>query len=218
MGKQLVLCKNSSKQSASRKIKTFFGSTGDTYKGPRKFRNCKGIQDTLRKKPNTGESSLHASHGSGTSNPNTSGDREHVEKGSHTADGHHAGEFVRNNFLIGKRNRENEPVVNLRYQMPAFQNGSFVLPLRITTGGRLHVQTGYERCLFFSSSASLIKELYSIFMVRESLRVPLFMLPLGNSSKNPHKIAKIPMSILRRINNRKVIHLDDMLIMGQPME
>ena len=61
----------------------------------------------------------------------------------------------------------------------AFHNGRFVLPLRITTRGKLHVQAGYERCLFFSSTASVIKELCSLFMIRESLRVPLFMIRLG---------------------------------------
>ena len=43
---------------------------------------------------------------------------------------------------------------------------------------------------FFSSTTSLIKETSSVFLVRESLRVPLLMLWLGTSSKNIQKIAK----------------------------
>ena len=58
---------------------------GDTYKGSKNFSNCKGIQDTFSKKSYTGESSPDATHGLGTSRSNTSGDREHVEGGSHTA-------------------------------------------------------------------------------------------------------------------------------------
>ena len=85
MGKMLVLSKNSSKLATSRKIKSFFGSIGDTYKGSRNFRTCKGFQDIISKKSNTEESSPDATHESGTSSPNTSGDREHVEEGSHTA-------------------------------------------------------------------------------------------------------------------------------------
>ena len=84
MGKKLVLCKKSSKLATSRKVKIFFGSMGDTYKGSRNFRNCKGVQYTFSKKSNTRESPLSATHGSGTSRSNTSGDREHVEEGSHT--------------------------------------------------------------------------------------------------------------------------------------
>ena len=64
-GKKLFLWKKSSKLATSRKGRTFFGSMQDTYKGFRNFRNCKGIQDTLSKKSNTGESSPDATHGSG---------------------------------------------------------------------------------------------------------------------------------------------------------
>ena len=46
------------------------------------------------------------------------------------------------------------------------------------------MQAGYERCLFFSSTASVIKELCLVFMVRESLRVPVLMFRLGTSSQN----------------------------------
>ena len=74
--------------------------------------------------------------------------------------------------------------------MSAFQNGRFGLPPQITARRRLQVQARYERCLFFSSTASVIKELCSIFMVRESLWVPLLMFQLGTSSQNLHKIAK----------------------------
>ena len=52
------------------------------------------------------------------------------------------------------------------------------------------MHAGYERCLFFSSTASLIKELYSVFMVRESLRVPLLMFRLLTSSNNRLKTAE----------------------------
>ena len=83
MGKMLVLCKNSSKLATSRKVKAFFGSMEDTYNGCRNFRNCKGVQNNFSKKLNIGESSPDTTHGSGSFN--TSGDREHIEKGSHTA-------------------------------------------------------------------------------------------------------------------------------------
>ena len=41
---------------------------------------------------------------------------------------------------------------------------------------------------------------------------------LGTAPRILTKLLKIPMSILRRINNRKGIHLDYMLIMGETME
>ena len=104
------------------------------------------------------------------------------------------------------------------YSISAFQKWRFVLPPRITIGGRLHVQAGYERCLFFSPTASLIKQLCAVFMVRESLWVSLFMLRLRTSYKNLHKFVKNTNLILRRINIQTVINLDDMLIMSRTME
>ena len=52
------------------------------------------------------------------------------------------------------------------------------------------MQAGYKRCLFFSCTASVIKKLCSVFMVREYLRVPLLMFWLGTKSKNLHKIVE----------------------------
>ena len=93
MGKKFVFCKKSSKLATSRKVKTFFGSMGDTYKGFRNFGNCKGAQDTFSKTSYTGESFPDTIHGSGTSRSNTSGDREHVEEGSDTANSIRLGSF-----------------------------------------------------------------------------------------------------------------------------
>ena len=68
----------------------------------------------------------------------------------------------------GKSTCDKLKILRPVHSIPAFQNGRFVLPPRITARGRLHVQAGYERCLFFSSTASAIKELCLVFMVRES--------------------------------------------------
>ena len=196
MGKKLVLCKKSSKLATIRKVKIFFGSMGDTYKRSRNFRNCKGVHGTFSKKSNTGESSPDATHGSGTSRSNTSGDREHVEEGGHTTN-RASGWVVFKQYFLGwgkrwvKSTCGELKVLKLVHFMSTFQNVRFVLRPRITAEGRLHVQAGYERCLFFNSIASLIKELCLLFMVRESLRVPLLMFRLGTRiSQNLHKIAK----------------------------
>ena len=90
--------------------------------------------------------------------------------------------------------------------------------MRLTSGGRLHVQAKYKRWLFFSFTALVIKELCSVFMVRESLKVPLLIFRLRTSSRVFTKLLKTPMSALRRTNIRIVMHLDDMFIMGQIME
>ena len=93
-----------------------------------------------------------------------------LKKGAIQQTEHQAEEFLSKIFLVGKRDGGNRPVVNLRYLnqfIPYWHFKRFVLPPRITARGRLHEQAGYERCLFFSSAASAIKELPLVFMVRE---------------------------------------------------
>ena len=70
----------------------------DTDKVPRSFNNFK--------KFNTGESFPDATNGSGANSSNTSGNREHVEQGSHTAKTESGWGFFKQYF---------QPVVNLRY-------------------------------------------------------------------------------------------------------
>ena len=126
------------------------------------------VQDFFSKKSNTGQCSPDATHGSGTSRSNTSGDREHIEEGGHTAN-RASGWGVFKQYFLCREKRWGKPACGeLKIPKPVhsistFQNGRFVLPPRITAGGRLHVQAGFERCLFFSSTASIIKELCSVF-------------------------------------------------------
>ena len=88
----------------------------------------------------------------------------------------------------------------------------------MTTGGRLHVQAGYERCLFFSSTASVIKELCFVLWSGNLYEFLCLCFGLGPTSRIFKKLLKIPMSVLRRINIRIVIYLDYMFIMGQKMQ
>ena len=77
---------------------------------------------------------------------------------------------------------------------------------------KLDVKDAY----FFSSTASVIKKICSVFMVREPLLVTLLM--WGPVLRIFIKLLKKPMPVLRRINIWIIIYLDDMLIMGQTME
>ena len=106
MGKKLVLCKNNSKRATSRNFKAFFRSMGDTYKGPRNFRNCKGVQDIFSKKSKTEKSSTDATHAH-------MGHEQAVliqveienmlKKGAMQQPEHQAGRFLSNILLVGKK-------------------------------------------------------------------------------------------------------------------
>ena len=58
MGKKLVFCKNTSKLATSKKVKIFFGSVGDTYKGLGNFRNL-GFKILFLKNPTRREFPRH---------------------------------------------------------------------------------------------------------------------------------------------------------------
>ena len=49
----------------------------------------------------------------------------------------------------------------------ALQIERLVLFERNVAEGRFHVQTGHEGCIFFSTTSSILKKIYQIFMVRE---------------------------------------------------
>ena len=55
----------------------------------------------------------------------------------------------------------------------ALQIERLVLFERNVAEGRFHVQIGHEGCIFFSTTSSILKKIYQIFMVREPLQVPL---------------------------------------------
>ena len=223
MGKKLVLCNKSFKLATSKKVKTFFGSMGDSFKGSRNFRNFKGIQDTFSKESNTGESSPDATHGSGTSRSNTSGDRGHVEEESHIQQTEHqAGEFLSNISLVSKREGGNRPVVNLRYlnQFILYQHfkmeGLFCLREILQEGDymcKMDMKDAYFSILLHQSSRNYVRfswsgNIYEFFFLR---------LGLGLVPRIFTKMLKIPVSVLRRINIRMVIHLNNMLVMSQTM-
>ena len=198
MGKKLVLCKKSSKLAT--KVKIFFGSMGNTYKGSRNFRICKGVPENFSKKSNTGDSSPGATHGSGASRSNTSGDREHVEEGSHTANRASDWGVFQQYFLgwekrLGKSTCSELKILKPVHSISAFQNvrlfrlrellqeGDYMCKLDMKNP--LHQSSrNYVR---FSWSGNLYEFLCLCFS-------------LGPAPRIFTKLLKIPVSVLRRIN------------------
>ena len=55
-------------------------------------------------------------------------------------------------------------------------------------------------------------------MVREALQIPLSVFWLRTSPNNFYKILKVPISLIRRLNIKIVIYLDDMLLLGRSIK
>ena len=55
-------------------------------------------------------------------------------------------------------------------------------------------------------------------MVREALQISLSVFWLRTSPNNFYKTLKVPISLIRRLNIKIVIYLDDMLLLGRSIK
>ena len=133
----------------------------------------------------TQESFPDATYGPGANSSNTSGNREHVEQGSHRANRESGWGFFKQYF---------RPVVNLRYinQFIPYQHfkmkGLFCLR-ELLQGDYTRASWIWKMLIFQFHRISHEGTMFG-FMVWESLWVPLLMFRLGTSSQNFHKIAE----------------------------
>ena len=70
------------------------------------------------------------------------------------------------------------------YTLPALQDEKFVMSSKHSREGRLHVPTGFQGCILFSSIKSCIQNICLVSLVREILKVSLPLLWTRSSTKN----------------------------------
>ena len=114
----------------------------------------------------------------------------------------------------GYKSKNSESV----YTLYALQNGKFADFKICDEGKRLHVQNRFEGQLFYSTSRQIMSSSSEVFMGRESLQISVSLFGLGPAPRVFTKILKVPISLLRRLNIRILIYLDDMLLMSQSIE
>ena len=106
---------------------------------------------------------------------------------------------------------------SIKFIHPLFslQNGRFASVEGSSERERFYVQGGPERCLLLRSCAQESSKISSISMEVKYLQVPVSMFRSGSSTRIFTKLLKIPIAVLRRIQIRIIIYLDDMLLMSQ---
>ena len=76
------------------------------------------------------------------------------------------------------------------YTLPILQYGGLALFSKHSKEGRLYVQNGLERCIFFSSVKSCIQNICAVPLVREGLQVSSLLLWTRPGTKNFYKITQ----------------------------
>ena len=119
-----------------------------------------------------------------------------LEQGSHCRDHKPLGRGVyQQPFFVREKGWE-EPTSNKLETpksvptLPALLDGGFALSSKHSKEGRLHVKTGFEGCILFSSIKSCIQKICAVSLVREALRVPLPLFWTTLSIKDFYKITQ----------------------------
>lgn len=130
------------------------------------------------------------------------------------------GEFLSGLFLVPQKEQTSDKFKKCQciYSLRAFQNGRFTSCEGNVATKQLHVQNRSERCIFQYSIVSRVKEIRSVSLARKHVRVPMPLFRLRTCSSNIYTLLRIPIAILRRINIRIIVYLDDMLLINQTVE
>ena len=130
------------------------------------------------------------------------------------------GQFLSNLFLVAKKDGGTDPCNKLKksesiHSLSSLQNGRLAFAEGNAERERLHVQDRHEGCLVLCSTASKILEVHPVLLERSVTQIPVSIFWPGTGSTIFTKLLKIPIAILRRINIRITVYLDDMLLMSQ---
>ena len=138
-------------------MKTLHRDMENTEKGFGNFRTCGGRQNTFQQESSPAKNHRNTSHESRPKTPGTSGNRQHVGEGSHVPN-QSSKRGIFEQCVLSREEGRGKPSCNQLkafesiHTISALQNGMLVLSERSVAEGRFHVQTGHERCIFFSTT------------------------------------------------------------------
>ena len=104
------------------------------------------------------------------------------------------------------------------YPIPAFQNGKTKFITKCAPEVRLHVQARPKRHLLLRSFKKGIMATWAVSVGRDILRVPFLCFGLGPAPLKFTNILNVQISLLRALQIRVIIYLDDMSPVLQTLE
>ena len=100
----------------------------------------------------------------------------------------------------------------------SFQNGKFALLEIRSRVKQFSPQDRSKKCLFLSATVHELKRLCDIRLIKNINEFLYFCFGLGSAPRIFSKLLKVPMALLRRLNIRLVIYLEDILPMERSLE
>ena len=127
-------------------------------------------------------------------------------------------QFLSNLFLVPKKDGGNRPVINLKALNSFIHYSHFKILFSVKRSSkreRFYVQGGPERCLLLHSFAQESSKISSISMEVKHYEFLYLCFGLGPAPRIFTKLLKIRIAVLRWIQIRIIIYLEDMLLMSQ---
>ena len=125
-------------------------------------------------------------------------------------------------FVLSKRWRSStwkkSQIYEQFHTLPTFQNERDAFNKGSYQRKQVLVKDKSKRCLFWHTSRQKLKKIYLLSMTRKLTLIPLLMFWPGSSPSEFHKDSEYPNSVLRTINVRIIIFLDNTLVMAQTLK
>jgi len=176
----------------SRKVKIFSPGLGDSHKGSADAVHSERFSNPFFVKTVSAKNAFPSEYKSGGAVFNKNGDTGNVAKGCYFQSSKYirgvskqcfSGTKVGWKVSSGNKFKGSESVYSIR----ALQDGRFTLSKGYTTTKRLYVQNRLEGCIFQHTFSPEIAKIYSVFMGRRALRVPMLVFWSWSCTKNFHK-------------------------------
>ena len=202
-----------------RKNKTFSSKLAKTVKRPSHTKHCQRLGDsTVRGTSSTKRTSSNSNEQFGIRS-NRSGSRQHVEKRGNKNCYSKTRADLEQHFCASKKRGEistnyKSKTDELLYSLPSSQDGGVEGCEEYSPKSRFSLQLDLKDA-YFSIPLSTKSRKYVRFRWKGNLYEFLCLaFGLGPAPRIFTKLMKVPISILRRINIRLIIYLDDMLLMA----
>lgn len=190
----------------SRTVKVFPYKLEKTNSRSKYSFSCAGLSNPFSHSTKTRKKSFLTKNEFGRTKSDSKGNSGDVTEGCNKTSLSHPGSIFKQHIFSEKEGRGKPPSNKLEkpkqvYSLSTFQNGGSTFIKRNVAGERLYVQTRPERCLFQCSPFQDIKEICSLPLVREPLRVPLPVFRPRASTTCIYKTAQNSNSIVTQTTN-----------------